>query len=156
LRRNSSQRGSSSPITYDFFDLIGVLEIHRDNTAAWRTKIGPEPEVVPFTLKDWARFAQDQLDGVHGHGKLLKPETYRKLHTPVTGNYALGWGAKLEADGVPSILTHTGSNSYWVADIRIMPKHDMIFLVTTNAGNEAANQAMRDIGQPLKDRLKPF
>jgi hypothetical protein len=31
-----------------------------------------------------------------------------------------------------------------------MPKHDMIFLVVTNAGNDAANQAVKDIGAPLK------
>ena len=111
---------------------------------------------INIALKDWLLFAQDQLDGEHGHGKLLKPETYRKLHTPVTGNYALGWGAKLDPDGVPLLLTHTGSNGFWVADIRIMPKHDMIFLVVTNAGNDAANQAVKDIGTPLKDRLKPF
>jgi len=111
---------------------------------------------INITLKDWARFAQDQLDGVDGRGKLLKPETYRKLHTPLTGNYALGWGAKLDEKGVPELLTHTGSNGYWVADVRIMPKHDMIFLVTTNAGNEAANAAVKDVGKPLKDRLKPF
>ena len=111
---------------------------------------------INIALKDWLLFAQDQLDGEHGHGKLLKPETYRKLHTPVTGNYALGWGVKLDTDGVPLLLTHTGSNGFWVADIRIMPKHDMIFLVVTNAGNDAANQAVKDIGTPLKDRLKPF
>ena len=57
---------------------------------------------------------------------------------------------------MPEVITHNGSNGYWVADVRIMPKHDMIFLVVTNAGNEAANQAMRDIGLPLKERLKPF
>ena len=111
---------------------------------------------INITLKDWLLFAQDQLDGEHGKGKLLKPETYRKLHTPVTGNYALGWGAQLDPDGVPLLLTHTGSNGFWVADIRIMPRHDMIFLVVTNAGNDAANQAVKDIGTPLKDRLKPF
>jgi len=111
---------------------------------------------INIALKDWLLFAQDQLDGEHGRGKLLKSETYRKLHTPVTGNYALGWGAKLDPDGVPLLLTHTGSNGFWIADIRIMPRHDMIFLVVTNAGNEAANQAVKDIGTPLKDRLKPF
>ena len=111
---------------------------------------------INITLKDWARFAQDQLDGAHGHGKLLRPATYRKLHTPLTTNYALGWGVKLDKDGVPELLTHTGSNGYWVADVRIMPGHNMIFLVATNAGNDPANQAMRDIGKPLKERLKPF
>jgi hypothetical protein len=32
----------------------------------------------------------------------------------------------------------------------------MIFLVVANAGNDAANQAVKDIGALLKDRLKPF
>jgi D-alanyl-D-alanine carboxypeptidase len=111
---------------------------------------------INISLQDWVLFAQDQLDGARGHGKLLKPETYRTLQTPVTRNYALGWGAKLGPDGVPLLLTHTGSNGFWVADIRIMPLHDMIFLVVTNAGNEAANEAVQDIGKPLRDRLKPF
>lgn len=102
------------------------------------------------------RFAQDHLDGVHGRGKLLKAETYRKLHAPVSENYALGWGVMLGPDAVPLLLTHSGSNGFWLADIRIMPKHDMIFLVVMNAGHEAANQAIVDIGKPLKDRLKPF
>jgi CubicO group peptidase (beta-lactamase class C family) len=122
-----------------------------DNPAA----LGPAG-TINIALKDWLLFAQDHLDGVHGRGKLLKPETYRKLHTPVTEKYAFGWGSKLGPDGVPLLLTHSGSNGFWLADIRIMPKHDMIFLVVTNAGNEAANQAIQDIGKPLKDRLKPF
>ena len=111
---------------------------------------------INIALKDWLLFAQDQLDGEHGRGKLLKPETYRKLHTPVTENYALGWGALLGPDGVPQLLTHTGSNGFWIADIRIMPKHNMIFLFVTNAGNDAANEAVKDIGKPLKERLKPL
>ena len=109
---------------------------------------------INIALKDWARFAQDHLDGVHGHGKLLKVETYRKLHTPVTGNYALGWGAKLEADGTPAILTHNGSNGFWVATVRITTKHNLIFLITTNGGNDAANEAVKEIVQGLKDRLE--
>ncbi|MBP6013648.1 MAG: beta-lactamase family protein [Alphaproteobacteria bacterium] len=122
-----------------------------DNPAA----LGPAG-TINIALKDWLLFAQDHLDGAHGHGKLLKAETYRKLHTPVTENYAFGWGSKLGPDGAPLLLTHSGSNGFWLADIRIMPKHDMIFLVVTNAGNEAANQAIQDIGKPLRDRLKPF
>jgi len=109
-----------------------------------------------MALKDWMLFAQDQLDGVHGRGKLLKAETYRKLHAPVTENYALGRGALIGPDGAPLLLTHSGSNGFWIADIRIMPKHDMIFLVVTNSGDEAANQSIVDIGKPLKDRLRPF
>lgn len=122
-----------------------------DNPAA----LGPAG-TINISLRDWMLFAQDQLDGTHGRGKLLKTETYRRLHAPVAGNYALGWGVKLEPDGVPLLLTHSGSNGFWLADIRIMPKHDMIVLIAMNSGNEAAEQAVRDIGRALKDRLKPF
>jgi hypothetical protein len=54
------------------------------------------------------------------------------------------------------ILTHSGSNGFWLADVRIMPKHDMIILIAINAGNDAADQAIKEIGRPLRDRLKPF
>jgi CubicO group peptidase (beta-lactamase class C family) len=111
---------------------------------------------INISLEDWALFAQDQLDGVHGHGKLLQAESYRKLHTPVVGNYALGWGVKLDADGTPMILTHSGSNGYWLADIRIWPKHNIIVLLAMNAGNEAAEEASGSIRKALSDRLKPF
>jgi len=121
-----------------------------DNPAA----LGPAG-TINISLRDWMLFAQDQIDGTHGRGKLLNTETYRKLHTLVTGNYALGWGAKLEPHGVPLLLTHSGSNGFWLADIRIMPKHDMIVLVAMNSGNEAAEQAVPDIDRALKNRLKP-
>jgi CubicO group peptidase (beta-lactamase class C family) len=111
---------------------------------------------VNITLKDWLLFAQDQLDGEHGHGKLLKPETYKKLHTAITKNYAMGWGVLLDNKGAVSILTHTGSNGYWVADLRIMPLHDMIVLAVTNAGGDEAEAAMKDLGKTFRARLKPF
>ncbi|MBK7285485.1 MAG: beta-lactamase family protein [Sphingomonadales bacterium] len=111
---------------------------------------------IHMTLADWMRFAQDQLDGVHGRGRLVSAKTYRILHTPVSENYALGWGVKLDGQGMPLLLTHSGSNGHWLADIRIMPKHDMIILFVSNAGNDAANRAIMDIGKPLRDRLKPF
>jgi CubicO group peptidase (beta-lactamase class C family) len=117
--------------------------------------IGPAG-TVHIALKDWLLFAQDQLEGVYGRGKLLKPATYRKLHTPVSGIYALGWGTKLSPDGAPLILAHSGSNGYWLADIKIMPKKRMIFLIAMNAGDEGANTAVQEINTALRERLKPF
>jgi D-alanyl-D-alanine carboxypeptidase len=117
--------------------------------------IGPAG-TVHIALKDWLLFAQDQLEGVYGRGKLLRPESYRKLHTPVSGVYALGWGTKLSPDGTPTIITHSGSNGYWLADVKIMPKKRMIFLIATNAGDEGANQAVQEINTALRQQLKPF
>jgi D-alanyl-D-alanine carboxypeptidase len=110
---------------------------------------------INISLRDWARFAQDQLDGENGHGKLLKAASYRKLHTEVTHHYGLGWGVLRDPDGTLQLLTHTGSNGNWLADVRIFPKHSMIFLIAMNAANEAANQALQDIRKSLKDQLNP-
>lgn len=111
---------------------------------------------INITLDDWMLFAQDQLDGEHGHGKLLKPESYRLLHTPVAGPYALGWGVKPGPDGVPLVITHSGSNGFWIADVRIYPKKNLIVLFAANAGNEEANNAVQTFGSAIKDYFKPL
>src|SRR5688500_15263178 len=122
-----------------------------DNPAA----IGPAG-TVNMSLGDWLLFVQDQLDGFHGRGKLLKPETYKMLHTPVSKNYALGWGVMRDKNGALSILTHMGSNGFWVSDARFYPRHDEIFLSVLNAGDEDAMAAARAIGTALQGKLKPF
>ena len=109
---------------------------------------------INISLQDWARFAQDQLDGESGNGKLLKTASYRRLHTVVSHDYGLGWGVLRDSNGTLQLLTHTGSNGFWMADVRIMPEHHTIFLIATNAGNEAAAQAIKDVRKALKDRLK--
>lgn len=106
---------------------------------------------INITLRDWAKFAEDQLEGDLGHGKLLKPETYRLLHTPVADHYALGWGALLDRHGAPSLLTHLGSNGYWLAQIRISPGERLIELIAMNAGNKAAQQAMEELTKSLRN-----
>ncbi len=110
---------------------------------------------INISLRDWARFAQDQLDGENGHGKLLKTASYRKLHTELTHHYGLGWGVLRDPDGTLQLLTHTGSNGNWLADVRIFPKHSMIFLIAMNVANDSANQALQEIRKSLKDRLNP-
>jgi CubicO group peptidase (beta-lactamase class C family) len=109
---------------------------------------------INISLADWARFARDQMDGAHGHGKLLSPASYRRLQTPVAENYALGWVAKLDAAGTPGLLQHTGSNTYWLADIRILPGDDTIELVVMNAADKEAQRALEEIRAALRTRLK--
>ena len=120
-----------------------------------KADIGPAG-TVNISLQDWMLFAQDHLDGIHGHGKLLKTESYQKLHQAVTRNYALGWGVLNDKDNAITLLTHTGSNGFWVSDIRIYPKHDVIVLTMINAGGKDAENAARDIGKALREKLRPF
>ena len=121
-----------------------------DNPAA----IGPAG-TVHMTLDDWMLFAQDQLEGERGTGgKLLKTESYRRLHMPATRNYAMGWGVLRAGDGSNTVLTHMGSNGYWVADVRIFPKRNLVLLIATNAGGDAAEKADKEIARALQERLK--
>lgn len=117
---------------------------------AW---IGPAG-TINISLKDWAAFAQDQLDGPRGRGKLLRQATYRELQTPVTGQSALGWGVALDADGKPKVLGHLGSNGYWKAQIRIYPQHETFILIATNFGSDAADKTIDDLDITLVRRLK--
>lgn len=116
--------------------------------------VGPAG-TVNITLADWVLFAQDQLDGLHGHGKLLKPETYKLLQTPVKNRYAMGWGVLTEPNGDVSLLAHTGSNGYWVADLRILPQQNVISIVVTNVGGEQAEKAIRDLSKTITDKVAP-
>lgn len=52
------------------------------------------------------------------------------------------------------LITHSGSNGFWIADVRIMSKHNTIYLIVTNAGNEAANNVPRVVRDALDARLK--
>jgi hypothetical protein len=52
------------------------------------------------------------------------------------------------------VLTHTGSNGYWVADVRIFPKRNLILLITMNAGGELAEKADKEIARALQERLR--
>lgn len=104
---------------------------------------------VHSTLRDWARFVADQLRGARGEIGLLRPETYRRLHTPPFDDVvALGWGVR-EMDGVTA-LSHTGSNGWNVAVVWIAPPWDVATLVVTNQGGETAKAAVNEASTTLR------
>jgi CubicO group peptidase (beta-lactamase class C family) len=117
---------------------------------AW---IGPAG-TINIALKDWAIFAQDQINGALGHGKLLQAATYRLLQTPVVDNVGLGWGVVRGADGTPVLLMHRGSNGFWMAEVHVYPKRDTIVLMVTNSGDKVAERTIQDLGLALADHLK--
>ena len=63
---------------------------------------------VHMSIIDFARHAEFHLTGMC---ELVSQETLEVLHTPVSENYALGWGVA-EREWVPGkLLTHAGSNN---------------------------------------------
>lgn len=100
---------------------------------------------VHISLPDWAKFVSAHLLGAQGKGKLLKPESFRALHTPADGfSYAGGWVV-----GQDGSLAHDGSNGFWYARARLRPKEGVAVLVACNAGGETGRQAVADAEKAL-------
>ncbi len=82
---------------------------------------------------------------------LLKPATFRMLHTPPSGgHYACGWDVAARSwGGGGRTLWHAGSNSYWYATISLAPARDFAMLVAVNQGGAAATKACEEAAAEL-------
>ena len=119
--------------------------------------IGPAG-TVHCTAGDWARFVSLHLAGSRGNAKLLKSETFKKLHTPPDGEkYAMGWIVVTSPLGDGTALTHAGSNTMWFAVTWVLPKQNVAVLVMCNqggpgtAGDKACDEA---VGKLVQKHLK--
>lgn len=117
---------------------------------------------ISMSLPDWSRFCIDHLRGHHGHGRLLRTETYRFLHAPQGGTAAaLGWGHVDVAVGRRGpALFHAGSDGNWTALVMLFYETGNGVLVASNAfqsmrGDHAANDAMREIAATLSPPADP-
>jgi CubicO group peptidase (beta-lactamase class C family) len=131
---------------------------HRDGRVADQLRDIMPAMFVPaggmrMSLGDWGRFAIDQMQGVHGRGRLLSKEGYRFLQTAQgdSGFAALGWGLLANAfERKGPALFHAGSDGNWTALVMLFPETGNGVLVTSNAyqsmqGDRAANEVMRAI-----------
>lgn len=114
----------------------GKLPVQTDNLSV----IAPAG-TMHMTLADWSRFVALHLEGAQGKGRLLKPETFRRLHASVADDYAYGWLSVERPWGGGRVLTHTGSNTTWFAVVWMAPKRNFAVLAATNQGGEAAAEA---------------
>jgi CubicO group peptidase (beta-lactamase class C family) len=96
--------------------------------------IGPAG-TVHCSIVDWGKFITAHLRGEKGEKGILKPETFKRLHTPPYGDYAFGW---LVVDrpwaGGPA-LNHAGSNTQNFAIVWMAPAKDFAVLIMTNQGD---------------------
>ena len=85
---------------------------------------------VHLPLDDWARFAAVHLGG--GPPGYLPAPLLHEMHEPGASGYAAGWGTGTMPGGTP-MVRHTGSNTMWFADIRLLPKPGIGVAVVCNA-----------------------
>lgn len=123
-----------------------------DNPAA----IGPGG-TVHCSIADLAKYAAWHLAGARGEGTLLRPETFKKLHTPFASDseYAFGWVATQRPWGGGTVLTHAGSNTMFYAVIWIAPEKDFAVVVCTNAGGDIADKATEATASALIGQYLP-
>ena len=108
---------------------------------------------VHLSLSNWALFCQDQIKGHHGNGKLLKQATYQKLHTPISNNYALGWGTRSQ-DGKIITLSHDGSNTLWYARATLNLSEKTGLLIAANEAGPKITESFSKITDALKQKAK--
>jgi len=107
---------------------------------------------VHCSLDDLARYTIAHLQGERAGG-LLKPETFRKLHTPPEGSdYAGGWVVTRRGWAGGRALTHNGSNTMWYVVIWFAPEKDFAVIAATNIAGPGAEQGCDEVAAAMIQR----
>ena len=129
----------------------GKIDEPRQHTLSGRTHVPIEPGplsdnpaviapagLVHCSVLDWAKFLRAHLRGEQGLPGILKPETFKKLHTAPSGDYGFGWLITSRPWAGGRALTHAGSNTQNFAVAWMAPLRDFAVVVTTNQGGDEA------------------
>lgn len=95
---------------------------------------------VHCSMGDLAKYAAFHMAGERGESKLLKAESFRKLHTVVPDNddYALGWLVLKRGWANGRALMHNGSNTMFYVVVWMAPDKNSAVIVATNIGKNEA------------------
>lgn len=88
-----------------------------------------------MSIADLARWGQEHLRGERGQDGVLKAATFKLVHTPPAGNYALGWVSVMRGD--QRVIWHNGSNTAWYAIVAFNAAADKGVVLVTNGGMNA-------------------
>ena len=91
-------------------------------------------------MGDLANYAAFHMAGERGESKLLKAESFKKLHTAVAGNdyYALGWNVLKRSWANGRALMHNGSNTMFYVVVWMAPDKNCAVIVASNIGRDEA------------------
>ena len=102
--------------------------------------IGPGG-IVHMSIGDFARYAAWHGDEARRDARLLKGDSFHKLHTALPGqDYALGWGTAQRPWAGGRVLTHTGSNTMNFAVMWVAPERDFAVVAATNTAGPGAEK----------------
>jgi CubicO group peptidase (beta-lactamase class C family) len=114
---------------------------------------------VHCSLGDWGKFIADQLRGARGGRALLRPDTYKKLHTSSFKDefYTVGgWGGRAKSRRAAGlVLEHDGSNTMNYAAAWLAPGRDFAVLVVANQGMPAGEEGCHEAREQILKRFLP-
>jgi len=86
------------------------------------------------------------MEGENGGSELLKPETFRVLHSPPFGeDYALGWAFEDSLLTEEKVYTHDGGSVLNYAFVWMSMEHNFAVLVATNINSRGAGNAVDEV-----------
>ena len=96
------------------------------------------------------------MAGERGESKLLKAESFKKLHTAVGGDdYALGWVVLKRKWAGDRALMHNGSNTMFYVVVWMAPDRNCAVIVATNVGSDAAFEGCDEAAGKLIKQFFP-
>jgi CubicO group peptidase (beta-lactamase class C family) len=125
-----------------------LIALQKDNLPV----MAPAGE-VHCSITDWSKFIAEILRSAQGHPTLVRPQTFKEITTPMSGQeYAGGWIVTRRNWAGGLALTHEGNNTMWCCNVWLAPKKDFAVLLATNFGGDGVVQAADD-GASLLIRL---
>jgi len=128
----------------------GIKPLQSDNPPS----IGPGG-TVHCSLDDLARYTILHLhEGRDGSAaSLLKPETFRKLHTPPSGGeYACGWFIARRGWAHGRALNHNGSNTMWYVVEWLAPERNFSVVVGANIAGPPAEKGCDEVASAMIEK----
>ncbi|PYK60642.1 MAG: hypothetical protein DME21_11180 [Verrucomicrobia bacterium] len=109
---------------------------------------------VHCSMGDLAKYAAFHMAGERGESKLLKAESFKKLHTAVADNddYALGWMVLKRAWANGRALMHNGSNTMFYVVVWMAPEKNCAVIVASNVGVDEAFKGCDEVAGKLIDQ----
>jgi CubicO group peptidase (beta-lactamase class C family) len=100
---------------------------------------------VHMNISDFAQYAAWHVAGARGQGPLLKPASFRKLHTPPEEQeYAMGWAVTKRRWARGTALMHSGENTTFYSVMWLAARENTCFVAVCNADCQAASEACDD------------
>ena len=109
---------------------------------------------VHCSVGDLAKYAAFHMAGERGESKLLKAESFEKLHTAVADNddYALGWRVLKRSWANGRALMHNGSNTMFYVVVWMAPEKNCAVIAASNIGVDKAFEGCDEVAGKLIDQ----